>query len=188
MTSETIAVAIFAGGQSQRMGEDKALLKIGNETLLERAAKMALEVSNRVYVVGRVAPENWKLSEVEFLPDDTPNLGPIGGLRTILKREKTVLALACDLPKMTSEGLYWLIEKPIWQMGLLVQNAGQWEPLFSIYTAQCLPLIEENIEAGRRSLHALIKRGDFDFVKAPPEIQRQLLNVNTPEEWRAIQS
>ena len=116
------------------------------------------------------------------------NLGPLGGLQTILKRENLVLALACDLPKMTSDGLRWLIEKPTSKMGLIVENEGQWEPLFSIYSAACLPIIEENIKAGRRSLHALIKRGEFDFVKAPLEIEEQLLNVNTPEEWRAIQS
>ncbi len=187
MTSETIAVAIFAGGQSQRMGQDKALLKIGGETLLERAAKNALTVANRVYVVGRNAPENWTFSQVEFLPDDTPQQGPLGGLQTILKREQTVLALACDLPKMTSEGLRWLLEKPISKRGLIVENDGQWEPLFSLYTVECLPLIEENIQAGRHSMHALIKRGNFDFVRAPPEIREQLLNVNTPEEWCAMQ-
>lgn len=181
-----MAVAIFAGGQSQRMGQDKALLKVGGETLLERAAKMALNVSNRFYVVGRAAPENWPFSQITFLSDDEPGLGPLGALRTILKREKTILVLACDLPKMTECGVRWLIEKPFSKMGLVVDNQGQWEPLFSIYTAQCLPLIEENLRAERRSLHALIKRGEFDFVKAPLEIQKQLVNVNTPEEWYAI--
>ena len=194
MTSETIAVAIFAGGQSSRMGEDKAQLEINGESLLQRAAKMALDVSSRVYVIGRAMPECWSLPEVRFLLDETPEQGPLGGLQTVLKHEAEVLVLACDMPKLTTDALRWLIEEAggaasLFQTkksGLIVQNGEQWEPLFSIYTARCLPLIEESLQAERRSLHALIKRGEFDFAQAPLRIQAQLINVNTPQEWATL--
>jgi molybdopterin-guanine dinucleotide biosynthesis protein A len=71
---------------------------------------------------------------------------------------------------------------------VIVDNGGQWEPLFSIYKGACLPLIEANLAAGRRSLHALIKAGEFNFVEAPPEISALLVNVNTPEDWAALKS
>lgn len=194
MTSDKMAVAIFAGGQSTRMGQDKTQLKINGETLLERAAKRALEVASRVYVIGRTMPDNWPLFQVQFLLDETPRQGPLGGLQTVLKREDEVLVLACDLPKLTGDALQWLLQKSggsgaLFQTkraGLIVENGEQWEPLFSIYSAHCLPLIEENLQAKHRSLHALIKRGNFDFVQAPFEIQKQLVNVNTPAEWDAF--
>jgi molybdenum cofactor guanylyltransferase len=181
-----IAVAIFAGGQSRRMGRDKADLTINGETLLERAARTALEVSPRVFVVGRAVPQNWPLPEVEFIPDDEPNLGPLGALQTTLRRENEVLAVACDLPKIGADSLRWLLAQPRGECGVVVDNNGQLEPLFAIYRAACLPLIEENRSAGRRSLHALIQRGKFHIVSAPLEIQSQLHNVNTPDEWRAF--
>jgi molybdopterin-guanine dinucleotide biosynthesis protein A len=190
MMRQQIAVAIFAGGQSLRMGQDKVQLEINGETLLERAAKMALDVASRVYVIGRTMPATWPFGEVQFMLDETPHQGPRGGLQTVLKREAEVLALACDLPKLTTDALRWLLkerEKSQAAHGLIVENADQWEPLFSVYTASCLPLIEENLENGRRSLHALIKRSEFDFVSAPLEIRKQLINVNTPEEWHSLE-
>jgi molybdopterin-guanine dinucleotide biosynthesis protein A len=189
MTSDKIAVAIFAGGQSQRMGQDKAQLKINGETLLQRAARTALDVSSCVYVIGRAMPNDWPLPIVQFLLDETPGQGPLGGLQTVLKREAEVLTIACDMPKLTSNALRWLLkahEESQAEHGLIIENDEQWEPLFSIYTANCLPLIEENLQAERRSLHALIKRGQFGFVPTPLEIQKQLINVNTPEEWAAL--
>lgn len=189
MTSDKTSVAIFAGGQSQRMGQDKAQLEINGETLLQRTAELALAVSARIYIIGRLIPENWPLAAVQFMLDEAPHQGPLGGLQTALKKENEVFALACDMPKLTIDALRWLLkerEKSQAAHGLIVQNDERWEPLFSVYTATCLPLIEENLQAERRSLHALIKRGEFDFVAAPLEIQSQLINVNTPEEWDAL--
>lgn len=165
------------------MGRDKALLKIGGETLLERAAKTALEVPARVFVVGRAAPPDWPLYKVAFLPDDVPGRGPLGALQTILRRESEVLALACDMPNIDTEVLHWLLSQPTGEQGTIVSNDAQLEPLFSVYRATCLPLIEANLSAGRRSLHALIEQGDFYVASAPPEIAMRLINVNTPADW-----
>jgi len=184
-----IAVAIFAGGASRRMGRDKAQLTIEGVPLLERTARVALEVPARVLVVGREAPSDWPLLQVGFVPDDTPGLGPLGGLQTVLQREAEVLALACDLPRLTADGLRWLLSQRTATPsphGLVVDNEGQLEPLFAIYTQACLPLINANLAALRRSLHALIAVGDFAFVPAPPEIAAQLINVNTPEDLAAL--
>lgn len=178
-----MTIAIFAGGQSLRMGTDKALLCIDGISLLERTARIAFSVSQNVFIVGRAAPEKWPLAEVEFLLDEIPGLGPLGGLQTVLRREAAVLALACDLPKITSDGLRWLLAQSTGECGVVTKNNDQLEPLFSVYTAACLPIIEANIAFGRRSLHALIQSGDFNFATAPPEVTEQLFNANTPEEW-----
>lgn len=197
-TEKICGVAIMAGGQSQRMGEDKMLLKIGGETLLERTARAA-SGSGGVYIVGRERPEGWPEYRGDFLPDDEPDLGPIGGLRTVLRQigpNKRVIVIAGDLPRFNQNATLWLREKAnalidenkMAQHGLIVLNTGEWEPLFAVYSSDCLPLIEENIQAGRRSLRALIERGDFTFIHASHDIRRMLRNTNTPEEWAAFEA
>ena len=189
MKSYLPVVTLFAGGESRRMGQDKAQLPFGKMTMLEHMVRTALDAAPRVFVVGRTRPAAWSLPQVEFVPDEVPGLGPLGALQTALGRESAVLALACDLPLLTPAAMNWLIEQGnacSAPHGVVVDNGGQWEPLFSIYTRECLPLIEANLVAGRRSLHALIKAGDFAFVQAPPEISALLVNVNTPEEWAAL--
>ena len=183
-----LTIAILAGGQSRRMGTDKAALEIGGRTLLERTARLALAANPSVLVVGRARPDDWPLAEVEFVEDAEAGLGPAGGLATALRSARTsVLALACDLPLLTEDALHWLIaqaEAKFGPSGLVTVNGGQKEPLFSVYDPACLPLIEARLAAHRRSLHGVIEAGAFAFAEAPDWVAAQLANVNTPEEWR----
>lgn len=197
MTSFT--VAILAGGQSRRMGRDKAQITVDGLPLLERTARTALAACPSVVVVGRALPEDWPLPGVAFLEDEAPDQGPLGGLATALRdlgaaeergdptgRPDAVLLLACDLPALTEEALPWLMqtaqERQPLGAGLITVNNGRREPLFSVYTPHCLPRIETNLAAGRRSLQALIDAGDFKFAGITPTLAPSLLNVNTPEE------
>ena len=184
----TLTIAVLAGGQSRRMGTDKAALEIRGMTLLERTARLALTVDLPVLIVGRACPELWPLPEVTFIEDAEPGLGPLGGLAAALNYTQTsVLALACDLPLLTEDALRWLIAQAGAQFGpsgLVTVNGGQKEPLFAVYDLTCLPLIEARLAAGRRSLHGVIEAGTFAVAEAPEWVSVQLANVNTPEEWR----
>ena len=192
MTLDTLqtTIAILAGGQSRRMGTDKAVLEIGGLSLLERAARLALAAALPVVVVGRECPNGWPLPAVPFLPDAVPGRGPLGGLHTALHHVGgPVLALACDLPRLTADALAWLLAQATAQSGphgLAVLHDGQWEPLFSVYDPDCLPLIESRLAAGRLALHGLIEAGDFGRLEAPDWVAAQLANINTPDEWARV--
>ena len=77
-------LAILAGGASRRMGRDKATLDAGDGPLLERSARLGLELGLPVLVVGRERPTNWPLPTVRFVADRMPGQGPLGGLVTAL--------------------------------------------------------------------------------------------------------
>ena len=184
----TLTIAILAGGQSRRMGTDKAALQIGGMTLLERTARLALAVGLPVLVVGRAQPPGWLLPEVLFLEDAEAGQGPVGGLATALRHAQgSVLALACDLPLLTADALQWLIDQAKAHggaSGLVTVNGGHLEPLFTVYDLACLPLIEARLAAGQRSLRGVIKAGTFASADAPDWVAAQLVNANTPEEWK----
>jgi molybdopterin-guanine dinucleotide biosynthesis protein A len=186
-----ITVAIFAGGQSRRMGTDKAALEVEGRTLLARTAEVALAANLPVLVVGRAQPAGWPFQTVVFAEDTQPGLGPLGGLATALGQSETtaVLALACDLPLLTPDAVRWLGTQTGKgnEHGLIVVNAGNWEPLFSVYQPACLPLLEARLAEGKRSLHGLIEAGQFAFRDAPAWAAAQLININTPEQWQALQ-
>ncbi len=185
-----MTVAILAGGQSRRMGTDKARLEVDGTPLLERVARAALAADFSVLVVGRARPDDWPLEGVAFTPDIGPGRGPLGGLETALRlTQSPILALACDLPILTGTALRWLAncaDDHGGPHGLAVRNGEQWEPLFSVYAPVCLPLIEERLAKGRLSLHALFESGDFGTIDAPDWVAAQLVNANTPEEWARI--
>lgn len=194
-------VAILAGGESRRMGRDKAQLSWGGVSWLEHAARTALGAASRVAVVGRKRPADWPLEEVVFLEDDSPGCGPLGGLFTALswvesqsQNDDRLLLLACDMPLLRADGLRWLFEAAARRQlgrGLAVRNGERIEPLFSIYTTACRPLVERRLRhpaefPGRRSLHALVEAAQFEIIAAPPEIAATLANLNTPEDWKAL--
>jgi len=183
----TPTLAILAGGSSTRMGQDKALLDDGRGPLLARLCAMGLDCGLPVLVIGRNRPHDWPLPKVDFVPDDVPGQGPLGGLVTALTCTAPVVMIACDLAAMTADALTWLVracaEQPMHD-GLVTERDGLIEPLFACYTARCRPQVETRLANGQRALHRLIADGDFRHVALPQLLWPALANVNTPEEWQ----
>ena len=165
------------------MGRDKASIPWQGETLLARTARVAREAGFVVMIIGRERPDDWPLRDTRFVPDAYPGLGPLGGLATALESaNQDVFLLACDMPLLNVEALSWLHGQTRGRHGLAVHHGEQWEPLFSCYRPDVLPLVHGQMAAGRLSLQSLIGLGEFRTVKAPPEVMAALVNVNTPEE------
>jgi molybdopterin-guanine dinucleotide biosynthesis protein A len=194
---EPISVVILAGGQSRRMGRDKAQISLGGASWLERTARLAHESAPAVCVVGRTRPENWPLEGTVFLEDAAPGLGPLGGLLAALRwaSERNpsggVLALACDMPALSAEAVRWIVDEAALRCparGLAVVNGGRVEPLFSIYGVANLPLVEQRLSEQRLSLAGLIEDAEFEKVEVRADIAAQLRNVNTPQDLEDLQS
>lgn len=172
------------------MGTDKAQLRFAGISLLERTVRAAQGSDCSVVVVGREPPGGWSQDTVRFVLDDTPAMGPLGGLDTALRCTGTsVLLVACDMPQLSTQALRWLLDtasERSLEHGVAVVNGGRVEPLFSVYTPACRPLIARQSAHGRRSLRALIEAGCFAHVSAPHDIVPALVNVNTPEEFAAL--
>jgi molybdopterin-guanine dinucleotide biosynthesis protein A len=186
-------IAIMAGGESQRMGSDKAVLVLGGETVLLRVARTAIATSLGVHVVGRPEPEEWPLPDVTFHEDDEAGLGPLGGLATILRRSAgPVLALGCDMPLLEPAAIAWLAEQAgalALEDGLVTTIGSGWQqPLFSIYMPAVLGLVERQLTLGLLALREIIAAGRFGLLAIPPEWERSVRGFNTPEEFAFLKA
>ncbi len=186
----SVAIAIMAGGESRRMGADKALLRFGGEPMLQRTARLAAGTGREVVVAGREAPPGWALSDVLFIPDERRGEGPLGGLVAALRHlGRPVLLVPCDLPLLGTDALLWLLgraeEGPL-RDGLLTLNGGRPEPLFSVYAPSVLPHAVRLLREGRRSMQELHRAGSFRMMELPEEIRPLLRNVNTPQDWEEV--
>ncbi len=186
-----VTIAILAGGHSTRMGRDKAQLPWGKLTFLEHLAGVAGATGQPVSVVGRGRPAEWNLPEVDFITDEEPGMGPLGGLITALREfGGPVLALGCDMPMMTTEAIQWLLSQTVECAaydGAAVRCNGRFEPLFSLYNPSSRILGEARLAMGRFALQGLIENGNFQTLDAPEWMVPLLRNVNTPEEFQELQ-
>ncbi len=163
----TFTGVMLAGGASSRMGTDKAAL-----------------IGPRVEAVLRQCfPQTLVVRE-----DDTPGLGPIGGLATALRRVETdaIFLVACDMPLLDPVVIRELTELLTGYDAVVPQAGEYFEPLHAVYHRRCLSIVEEQIRAGDLSLQRLIPRLNARLVSRP-DWGRTLCNVNTLAEWAALQ-
>lgn len=132
------------------------------------------------------------LDGVRRLRDSQPDLGPLGALRDCLAAipgEGRLLVLAVDLPAMSAGFLTEILSHH--PLGVVPRRDGRWEPLAAVYPATLLPLLDEQIAAGRLSLQALCDRAaDAGLIVAReigPEEASLFANVNTPADYALIQ-
>jgi molybdenum cofactor guanylyltransferase len=175
---------VLVGGRSSRMGQDKALLRWNSQPLVEEVAARVRDVAGNVALVG--APERYAQLGFECLPDLRPGLGPLAGIETALARGRGELNLvvACDMPGIETRWLRTLLECAAQNGALctaLRDSAAIVHPLCAVYRRACLPTIQRLLEGNRRRAQDAVSELNAAIV----EIDAELRNVNTREEWDA---
>jgi molybdopterin-guanine dinucleotide biosynthesis protein A len=181
-----LTVAIMAGGKSRRMGRDKAFVEIDGVPMLERVVRAALGTGLPVMVVGRERPDVWRYDDVRFVVDRIPDRGPLGGLATALEACGTdVLALACDMPYLTTEAIGWLVDAasatPLGD-GAVAVNKQIVEPMFGVYRASVIAKVGLALNKCDYSVKRLIGAGEFARCMLPPRYMASVESINTIEE------
>lgn len=191
-----LSAIVLAGGQSSRMGQDKALVEIEGKPLLQRVCEIAQACTDSIYIV---SPHNKRyqhlpIDQVQFiqekpLPIDIMPHGPLVGFAQGLSLVKTewVLLLACDLPNLQVEVLQqWikeLPELPSEVIAALPKNPqGWWEPLCGFYRRRCLTDLEAFMQTGGRSFQRWLSRQTVQELSLlDPQM---LFNCNTPADLK----
>jgi molybdopterin-guanine dinucleotide biosynthesis protein A len=178
---------VLAGGQSSRMGRDKALIEIEGITLLDRAIELLRPHCREILVLGD--PERYAPAHATVVPDDMPGLGPLGGLVTAMKRARYVrlLVMACDLPRLTDRLLHRLkVELDTGYDAVVPRHGGFIEPLAGAYHRHAIEAFERCLVEGTfKMCDALdqVRTGHVDLVPGeegwPADLFR---NINTPSD------
>ncbi|MDA0311320.1 MAG: molybdenum cofactor guanylyltransferase [Gemmatimonadetes bacterium] len=193
--------AVLAGGASRRYGRDKAHELVGGVSMLTRGVTVLRAVFDDVVVVADALPDS--PVGVRVVPDLRANSGPLAGLEAALREARQVgcdgvFLLGCDLPLVTRSVVQSISDAWDGVDALVVPARGRtlaadpsstepdgFEPLCAVYGLGLLPLVEEHLERGELSLHALIDAAGTVVVAGIPDSEggrEPFLNVNTPED------
>ena len=189
-----VTAFVLAGGKSSRMGSDKAFVRLGEETLLLRALRVAGTVASTVRIVGD-AKKFEPFGEV--VPDIYRDRGPLGGIHTALSSTATPwnLILAVDLPFVRTELLEYLILQARESDAIVTvpRVGGGLQPLCAVYQRAFAEVAEQSLRAGKNKIDSLFAAVETRAI-AEEEIVRAgfsedlFRNLNTPEELKAARN
>ena len=189
-TPSEFSAALIAGGKSSRFGaKDKAFLEWRDQPLFAfQLAKLAqLEPAELFLSANPAQPLPDFIDGVTVVHDPEEDLGPIGGLLACLEKCQTefLVVLAVDLPNLPEDFLQTLVSE---RAGIVPEIDGRFEPLVAVYPKSILPLVQEQIKKGERSLQKLIAKADLKTLKIESETERAFFaNLNSPEDLVMIQ-
>jgi len=188
-----ISIAIQAGGESRRMGQDKALLPFLGETMLDRVIKRVAPLGDELLVTTN-QPASFAHFKVQLIKDQLPGTGALGGLLTALNAAQfpVVIVVACDMPFVNADILAAACDRLHSNQADVVIPLSKegYEPFHAVYRREtCLPVIRKALENGERRLISWFPSVDVvpitenDLVQYDP-LRIAFWNVNTLDELK----
>ncbi len=187
-----LSIVIQAGGQSSRMGEDKALKLFLGRPLIQRVFDRLQPIADELIVTTN-RPADYAFLGLPLFSDLKPGRGPLGGLFTALSSAKypLVAVVACDMP-FANAGLFKTAADILVDEEadvVIAETSEGFEPLHAVYRREtCIPAISTSMDADQWRMISW-----FSKVKVrallPDEIKRNdptglaFWNLNTPEEF-----
>ena len=187
-----LTVVIQAGGQSSRMGEDKALKFFLGRPLIQRVIDRMKPIADELIVTTN-RPAEYEFLGLRLVPDLKPGRGALGGLYTAIESATSplVAVVACDMPfasPMLFEGALRLMVEEEADI-VIAKKDENYEPLHALYRREtCLPAIESAIDADQWKViswfpQVKVRTLTPDEVKSFDPSGLCFWNLNTPEEF-----
>jgi molybdopterin-guanine dinucleotide biosynthesis protein A len=194
--SNNVSLVIQAGGNSRRMGEDKALKLFLGRPLIQRAVERLGFIADEILVTTN-HPSDYAFLGLRLIPDLIPSRGGQGGLYTAMASASfpIVAVVACDMPFASAALLEvearLLVEEDV--DVAVPRSSGGLEPMHAVYRrATCLPVVRTAIDANQLKIidwfssvrvHVL----SLDEVATADPSGLAFLNVNTPDDFTAAE-
>jgi molybdenum cofactor guanylyltransferase len=183
---------ILCGGESSRMGQNKAFIEIHGKRIIDRTVHLFEELFDDVILVTN-SPLDYRDLNVRIVTDLVPRKGSLGGIYTGLFFSSSPQAffVGCDMPFLGRKVIRLFLDLAEEADIVVFRSEQRWEPLHAIYSRKCIKPIER-----------LMARGDLQIIKAykgmkvrevtreelesvDPEM-RSLININTPDDLKRI--
>jgi molybdopterin-guanine dinucleotide biosynthesis protein A len=188
-----LSIVIQAGGDSHRMGTNKALLPFMGQTLIERVISRVQDLADELLITSN-RPEDLEFLGIPTFPDVIQGRGALGGILTALTvaNHPAVAVIACDMPFVNPGLLCWqlqLLEKLNCD-GVVPSHAAGYEPFHSVYRRNpCLKAVEKSLDLGKKRADAWFQDVHLEFishdqVKTFDPNGIAFLNINNEDDYQ----
>ena len=201
----SVTGVILAGGKSRRMGQNKALLQLGDDSLIAHVIRCMRNATDELLLITNNHAEYAHLG-LPMHSDMIPDAGALGGIYTGLMHAShdVVVCVACDSPFLQPKLLSYLVSvlgeydavmPYTHQENSASHNDNQitFQTLCAAYSKRCLPIIELMLQESELRVHALQERAYIQCVS--PEVWQEFdpdgisfFNINTPNDLEKADS
>jgi len=155
-----LTAAILAGGQSRRMGTDKALVMLRGKPLVKHVIeRLRLLPVDQIFLLARQA-DQYPMLDIPVYSDIIPDLGPVGGLWTALNlaNHDQIVVVGCDMPFINPALLVKLVESQTAMPcdAVVPRWHGNPQPLHAVYHRQSLEKVASALTAGTRRFQDML--------------------------------
>ena len=192
MDKKELSAVVLAGGESIRMGTNKALLKLGSKTMIEKVVEELKKVFDDIIVVTNIQEQYSMIDGVRFVKDcvQTEKRSSLIGLYTGLSSidTKGAFVVPCDMPFLNKSLILYMINKMQDEDVIIPYMDGHYQPLHAIYKKTCLPSIKKNLDIGEYKVikffsEVNIKTIGKDEVEEFDKDMKCFININTYKEY-----
>jgi molybdopterin-guanine dinucleotide biosynthesis protein A len=160
---------ILAGGENNRMGLNKALLRLNSRTIIEGIVEVINPIFWEILVVTN-SPEDFKFLKLKSVRDITSTRGSLTGIYSGLVHSQTHYSFffACDMPFIKPDLIKFMMGESQGYDVVIPQGKEGLEPLHAIYSKHCLEPIKNRLS-----------RRDFKIVDFFPQVKVKLIDQST---------
>jgi molybdopterin-guanine dinucleotide biosynthesis protein A len=183
---------ILAGGESTRMGKNKALIEINGKRIIDRTVSLFREVFDDVLLVTNT-PLDYIELKVRIVTDLVSGKGSLGGIYTGLFFSSSPKAffVGCDMPFLDRRVIQYFLSLAQTADIVVQRTKDYWQPLHAIYPRTLLKPIERLLQQGElkiiktyQGMRVREVTGE-ELKRFDPDLHT-LSNFNTPEELKKL--
>lgn len=185
---EPISAAILCGGQSRRMGTDKARLTWNGQDFLDRITESLSPADEILLSVAQ--PDQFAEKTPPKVVDLFPECGPLSGLYSSLIACKNALlfAVSCDMPLVDFSTVLLLLSHLEERDDAVVpiDGNGRIQPLCALYRKRTAPIFLQQLQRRDYRIRSVFSEFSTKYVPLSPPQDRVFQNLNTPQDYRCF--
>lgn len=194
METTDVCAVILAGGQSRRMGFNKALVDIQGRPLIQLVIDQILPLTNQILISSN-DHASYKFLNYPIVSDYYEGRGPLAGFHAAMQQKVCALyfILACDLPNLRTSLLSNLLSLAEGYDAVIPRSQdGLVHPLCAVYRRTCFPSVEKALIRGASKVIETFLDDSLSIKWVSPEEgpfqEADLANINTPEDLQQFRA
>lgn len=182
MNKHLLTGVLLAGGNSRRMGQDKASMLLSGKPLMDYSLEI-LKVCCHAQIIVSNNPLHSR-ENTSLIQDIIEDAGPLGGIYSALKsiNSEYALVLPCDMPYISISIIMKLIQSAQNHSITIASCSGKTHPTIGVYSRNILKDLEKYLLAGKRKMMDFIEGQDFTTIEFSHTDQKAFTNLNSPED------